>query len=1027
MTVTIAGTWQAANCASTLPGILAQAAAQPVTANVTTTAGDWLIAIVTWTQQFPGQGVSCCIADDARNWWEPLGAPSADTSAAGSTRVAIWAAPAARAAKYVQAAPTGPYLACSLVVLDLAGMAAGMTLSAITQASAQAATTLTAAAAAVSSPSLAIAAAGWDAGEASTVPGGSWTTLYNTYAVGSGTSAPAIGIGVAWQQVTSSIPAATWTLAAAADMAAETAGVLISAALPAQASPGWPVVITEAAIGSGPQAPPSEMTWVPLSSRSLSLSITQGRQYTLGQLQAGQGTLTLDDPDGALIPPGTGAYAGIDSGTPVRRRICLPATATPWYIAFSGYLKRWPWAMDSDMYRGQTSCELTDTWGYAAGTLSSMLREEYALDQPYAYWPLSDPAGSTDGSNIAQGNSSPLQLVTSKNGTGGSAVTWSASLPAAVAPSGLLGDSSATITTSGQSGGATGLWQQQLTGTSLDTNGYGQCLLCFDSGYPPISGGVTIDAWICGTSNTNTTGYGFSNSGNTITVPGSSFADGTPVAFTVDPGYSLPAGMTAGQVYYVIAQSGATFQISATVGGSAVSLTTNGAGYMATTVPWNMVAWSARNLRGRIVELAVRASDGALLLNYVTVSGTVTAAVIDTGHDYRFTALAHVSVAFNQAAYRVVVNGGLWATVSGSFSSAVAASFDELAAGGVFDLRTATGSAWCGYLGHLAIWPYMLPVVRQNAHYDAGLTGLAGDLAHGRVERALEYAGIAGRRLIMPLTMDHSLDPCASGQDVGGQSAATMATNIQQSTLPSLLYVAPTGDVTYLAKQYAWNNSVKWVLGDGAGEIPCLPGGLATDYDPARLANDVQLTQLDTQSVTIPAGTMSGTTVRAVEAASRAQYGDIPYQQTAYLEWDYSAPYSAGSGLQDLADWIAMVYASPRNRVQSVTVQAAASSAGVSGPARWQLWAGASVGDMVTVNARPPTASTSPLISVTGRITQTQRRSKWSLDGCDASIALVIDFAPEYNVLTCDDAVRGLLNGQNVLAWLRHGIRKGRP
>jgi hypothetical protein len=72
---------------------------------------------------------------------------------------------------------------------------------------------------------------------------------------------------------------------------------------------------------------------------------------------------------------------------------------------------------------------------------------------------------------------------------------------------------------------------------------------------------------------------------------------------------------------------------------------------------------------------------------------------------------------------------------------------------------------------------------------------------------------------------------------------------------------------------------------------------------------------------------------------------------------------------------------------------------------------------MVTVNVRVPTAVTSPLISLTARITQTQRAMRWSVDGCAATISLVLDFAPEYNVLTCDDAVRGLLNGTNVLAW----------
>lgn len=146
-------------------------------------------------------------------------------------------------------------------------------------------------------------------------------------------------------------------------------------------------------------------------------------------------------------------------------------------------------------------------------------------------------------------------------------------------------------------------------------------------------------------------------------------------------------------------------------------------------------------------------------------------------------------------------------------------------------------------------------------------------------------------------------------------------------------------------------------------------------------------------------------------AASQEQYGDQPYQQTGYLNNDYSAAYTAGSGLVDLAAWIAMIYGKPRNRVPGVVVNAA------SHPSAWPLWCTASPGDMVQVNVRLPTASTSPIISVIARVTQVQRQMKWDLENPVATIALTLDAAPEYQALICDDPVRGLLNGTNVLSW----------
>jgi hypothetical protein len=993
-------------------------AARPLQVAVANTPGDWLFAVATWRQAEAGEGVTVSVADDAHNWWEPLGAPSGDSAAAGVTRCAVWAAPAARVANTstgvtnIQVAVSGTALALAVRILDVSGMQPWMTMTPVVTNYALAATALSLSAAAPSAQALMIACAGSD-NNSDTLggPGAGWTSLTPVAGSNGVDHTADITLSSAWQ-VTSASAAAAWTSTGALDFSGVIAGVLVSAAAPSQPNPNWPVVITEIAPGAGAQTLPALLTWTPLSARALSLTVQQGRQYTLAQLMAGQGTVVIDNPDGALIPPGTGAFAGIDSGTPIRQRVIVPSAPSPYYVAFSGYLQRWPWAAPGDMLRGETQATLTDAWGYAAGLLNSMAREEMLLDGPYAAWPLDDPVGSAQGSNIAPGNSRPLTLTWSKYGAGGAAVAFGANSGA------LVGDSSAKITSaSGSAGGSQGMYSQTLGGTSLNSNGYGAALVCADQNYPPISGGVTIECWFDNlTYSLSGPGFFFfsaATSGSLFTSVIGAYSTGQPV--TLAPGgFTLPGGFTAGTVYYVIGASGQTFQLSATPGGSAITVTSSGAGTILVVTPWNAVIMSARSIRGPVAEVDVRSSDGALLLLYRTASGSTSTAVVDGSRDYRMSGLTFVSLAFNTSAWRVIVNA---ATFTGTFSSALPASFTELDFGGIQD-RAVQGYAWSGYVALAAVYPLFLAPIRAWSHFGTA-GGLAGEAACDRVERLLEYAGLTGRRWLGQQVITGEGDLTVSGQDIGGQGAATSASNIAASTVPAMLYVAPTGDVTYLSKYYTWNQPVRWTLGDNAagGEIPFTIGQFATDYDNARVVNDIQITQLDTQTVTVPSGVTSGTTLGAVEAASEAQYGDQPYQVTGYLTADATSPYSAGGSEVDLANWIADVFRKPANRVQAVTVNAAANAANASSSRAWQFWAGASVGDMVQVSVRMPTAATSPLISLAARITQTNRAGQFSQDGTSATIACVLDFAPEYNALMCDDAVRGELNGQNVLSW----------
>lgn len=1001
MTVSIVGTWTGGYAP---PGgfFLPRSATGPSQVTVANAAGDWMIAVAAWLQPLAGAGTSLAVADDAHNWWEPV---AADSPVAGQVRCAVWAAPAARAAQYAQAAPTGAATSNAVAVYDVSGIGPGWAPQAVSSNFSASGTSLVLAGGTAAAQSMVISVfAAQEFGATITPPAG-WTALTGSTILGISNTPASITVAAAYQVITGAIPSATWSVSGSAvALAGVTVAIPLAAAVPVQKSPNWPAVITEAAIGSGPLTPPSQLAWTDLSARSLALQVQQGRQYSLSALQAAQGTMTLDNPDGALIPPGTGSFAGIDSGTPVRRRCYWPhgtTASTPWSVPFSGFFRRWPFTVPGDGMRGQTVAEVSDIWAYATGSLDSLAREEMLIDDPYAVWPLADAAGSTAGSNIAPGNSTPLQLVTAKLGAGGATQQWGASSGA------LLGDSSALATGSNK-GGSSGVYELTLAGTSLNTNGYGYALTCYDPGFPQLAGnGVTVEAWFTSVSNQNTTGNGFGNTGNTITVTGSSFANGTPVVFT-SAGPALPTGMTAGTIYYVIAASGATFQISTTPGGSAVTLSTNSSGFCATTTAFNPVILALRNTAGSVFSVQVAASTGNLFISGKAVSTTT----IDTSRDWRLSSgLVHLSVSLTATTWRVTLNGGSIGTVSGSLTSAP--KWNELCLGGVMD-RLAQGFCLWGQLALAGVWPYVLPPNRVVAHFWGAFAGMKADSAAERVDRVLGYAGLAGRRWIGQLGTTYEADASPSGQDIGGQSAATSAGNIATSTVPGLLYVAPCGDSFYQAKQYAWNNVIDWTLGDNTAgvEIPFDLAQFGTDYDPTRIYNDIQLTELDSQSVTVPAGATASTTVAAMIAASRNQYGDQPYQQTAYLLSDYNAAYTAGAGLTDLAAWIALVYGKPRNRVPGVVVNAAAY------PAAWPLFLNGAVGDMVQVNLRLPTAVTSPLVSVIARVTQTNRSMKWTTDETPvASITLTLDAAPEYNALICDDATRGLLNGTNVLPW----------
>lgn len=71
------------------------------------------------------------------------------------------------------------------------------------------------------------------------------------------------------------------------------------------------------------------------------------------------------------------------------------------------------------------------------------------------------------------------------------------------------------------------------------------------------------------------------NTGDVLTAPGHAVVNNDQVRLLAVPGATLPAGLSEGTTYFVISQSGNTFQLSLTQGGAAVVITADGSGLVA--------------------------------------------------------------------------------------------------------------------------------------------------------------------------------------------------------------------------------------------------------------------------------------------------------------------------------------------------------------------------------------------------------------------------------------------------------------
>jgi Concanavalin A-like lectin/glucanases superfamily len=446
--------------------------------------GNWLIALCAWRTPpsvltTVAVGDDSCNASPGANVWEPLGAPNGTSPLAGNTAASIWYCRNAFPAQNVYAAPNGPVTAMSVLVLEVSGLGPWATLAALSTGCAGAATTgpATAPPAPPAQALVFTVLAGDNDTAAVTGPGAGWTAL-STVTATNGTDHASDCVLSSAYQVTSLAPAASWSVSVAQDLAEVIAGVLVAGTVPQAPNQNWPWMQTLAGFGAGAQTPWDQVAWTDLTARQLSGSTQRGKQYELDSIQAGTVNLSLANNDGALTEGNAASpyYPGVKVYTPARRLATWPpppAQNARTYSVWRGFAERWPQSLTAARYQLANSV-VTDVYSLLTPLMRTLAQAEVLADQPYAYWPCSDPAGASSAANLAKGNSQQLAVVQSKYGAGGATSSFGVSVPY------LAGDPSAAG------------WQQASV-PAAGTQGW--CLYYQDAGLPALSGGITAEGW----------------------------------------------------------------------------------------------------------------------------------------------------------------------------------------------------------------------------------------------------------------------------------------------------------------------------------------------------------------------------------------------------------------------------------------------------------------------------------------------------------------------------------------------------
>lgn len=490
-------------------------------ANVSNSSGNGLVAFIGWNDStFPVTGY-VTVADDAHNYWQPLGLSPGTTD-----RCAIWIATKADPATVVSVSSSLPVSGMAALIVEMNGLPALVGTDFAPVSSAVSATSV--------SLSATAGAADWVFGVAVsnnntdtiTGPSAPWTAL-NTVSVND----PLSGAGGAadtkitpvYAKVSPGALAPSWGSSGVLQFAALITGITqASPVVTNTGNPNWPVFQVQAAFGAqagNGQTPP---TWTDITSRAIFddsatiLDVTGGRSYELTGPESGTILVWLNNQDGALTPGNSASpyYPNVLPETPLR---VIATWSNKVYAVASGKIDKWPQSFPSEQW-GFVNSSASDGMGILANlTLNSAYQSEVLLDQPYSYWPLAESYGEANGlpfENLGSNNTNTKPMVgVDGQSTGSVPLSTGLSLN-------LVGDSGSGI---------------GLSGLTANPDLWSSGAACVDPGLTtPLGGGVVSVEFWASTDTAPPTGGSFLTPLVSLLGPPTNFGSGGgPVRFQV--------------------------------------------------------------------------------------------------------------------------------------------------------------------------------------------------------------------------------------------------------------------------------------------------------------------------------------------------------------------------------------------------------------------------------------------------------------------------------------------------------------
>lgn len=744
---------------------------------------------------------------------------------------------------------------------------------------------------------------------------------------------------------------------------------------------------------------------------------------------------TLTSPSGVLLNQNWCFSTGPQVYTPIR---LLGTWAARTYSAWRGFMERWPISMDSARYT-QTGATATDVWAGLTSLQPSTVQGEYLADNPWAYWPCTDLAGSTQAANLAPTEAGPLVVAESKFGTGATGTqVFGASSGA------ITGDPSGTV------------WEQSGLVSGTTDIKHGSCLQyqAAAASTPSITNGLTIEGWHL-FSGAQPNGFLIiwalqGSSGTIAELVGDYDGSGAGLGWYLNLTDKNTKVVTNTRVYAFGIETLGWSLWSVTLTPTEWTLSIDGGGYAPTVASgtcnlasqWEWITWggSADKIStGQCANISLahlcitpRVLPQTRFVAH-TFAGGIPGEVGGLGGDsgdariQRLLGYASMLVARRIGTIPTDIQPAL--DIIGQACSQNVTNVGQSDSGLLYVDR-------CGYLAYSsralrwnltpaqAIGENAGAILNQTWDFETG-TG-PWTISAGATITQSSAASFAGTHSMLvtpsstvtgpfteniPVTAAASYTGTAMVMSPGGWSAGAhiqvnwftpsggyiststgtaTALNAGQWTAISFTVTAVTGAgyanmLVTLAGTPSGSNTfyVDLAFFTAPGEIPYL-GDISFDYDPSLIFNDLTLNQYD------------GTTITASSATSMAQYGDQTLQETTYLT-DVNLT-------TDLANWILGNYGIPQIRAAQFTINPAAN------PYAWPFILSADVGTVITLSRR--LQGTELVItgefeiqSVSPSISTGQYQVKYSA-------------TPYFGqVLATNSPVYGLPNGQNSLAW----------